>query len=161
MKNRIVLPVAALAGLVIGGAAVGSHVLTVPPAQVPTGMLVAHTSIDDVPLSALARAAAPRGTDLFVQHVRLGANVAVGWHTHPGPALVGIAAGSLTYEDGQASDCRRIVYRAGEGFVDRGFGHVHRVVAGEEGVDFYVAYLLPPGAATHVVSASVPGVCAS
>lgn len=149
------------AALVLGATALAGHVAVVPPATVPTGMLAAHSSIDDVPVSALARAVAPDGTDLFVQHVRLEANVATGWHTHPGPALVAIADGSLTYEDAHANRCNRIVYQEGEGFVDRGFGHVHRAIAGSEGVDFYVVYLLPPESPTHVISASGPSECAS
>ena len=161
MQKKIAVPLIALTVLVAGGAALASHVTTVPPSQVPTGMLAAHNSIPEVPVSALARAVAPRGTDMFVQHVRLGPNVAVDWHTHPGPAFVALVAGSLTYEDARANRCQPIVYRAGEGFVDRGFGHVHRVRAGEEGVDFYVSYLLPPGSPTHVIAAPAPPECAS
>ena len=114
-----------------------------------------------MPVSALARAVNPDGTDVFVQHVRLGANAPTGWHTHPGPALVTVVKGTLTYEDAEAKACNRITYAAGEGFVDRGFGHVHRAVAGTDGVDFYVVYLLPPGTATHVIPASAPAECSS
>jgi hypothetical protein len=41
----------------------------------------------------------------------------------------------------------------------RGFGHVHRAIAGPDGVDFYVTYVLPRGSATHVIAASVPAEC--
>jgi hypothetical protein len=150
----------ALALLVGAGGALAGHVTQVDPATVPTGFLAAHNSIDDVPVSALARAVTPDGADLFVQHVRLGANTPTGWHTHPGPALVTVVKGSLIYEDAAAANrCRRIAYAAGEGFVDRGFGHVHRAIAGPDGVDFYVVYVLPPASATHVVPASAPAEC--
>ena len=113
-------------------------------------------------LVPLARAVTPDGTDLLVQHVRLGANTPTGWHTHPGPALVAVVKGSLVYEDAAAANrCRRIAYGPGEGFLDRGFGHVHRAIAGPEGVDFYVTYLLPRGSETHVVSTSAPAECAA
>jgi len=161
MPKRHLTALVAGAALVIVGAAAAGHVAVVDPATVPTGMLAAHNSIDDVPVAALARAVKPDGTELYVQHVRLGANVATGWHTHPGPALVAVVDGSLTYEDAKANGCNRIVYDEGEGFVDRGFGHVHRAIAGADGVDFYVAYLLPPDSATHVISASAPTECAS
>lgn len=161
MRKEIVVPVVALAVLVGGGAALASHVMTVPPSQVPVGMLAAHNAVEDVPVSALVRAVTPRGTDLSVQHVRLAPDAPVPWHTHPGPAFVGVVGGSLTYEGALANRCRRIVYSIGEGFVDRGFGHVHRVVAGPEGADFYVAYLLPRGSETHVLSASAPAECVS
>jgi len=53
-----------------------------------------------------------------------------------GPALVAIVEGSLTYEDEQAKRCVDTTYIAGQGFVDRGFGHVHRSIAGPAGADF-------------------------
>jgi quercetin dioxygenase-like cupin family protein len=159
MRSKWIRAFAAIAVLVGAGAALASHVTQVDPATVPTGFLAAHNSIDHVPVSALARAVKPEGADVFVQHVRLGPNEATGWHTHPGPALVSVVKGSLTYEDAKARECNRVTYVAGEGFVDRGFGHVHRAIAGPDGVDFYVTYLLPPGSASHVIAASVPEAC--
>jgi quercetin dioxygenase-like cupin family protein len=157
--KMLILVLSTAAALAVVGVAVASHVTPVDPATVPTGFLVAHNSIGDVPVSALARAVTPDGADVFVQHVRLGANSPTGWHTHPGPALVTVVKGTLTYEDAESKTCNRITYAAGEGFVDRGFGHVHRAVAGADGVDFYVVYLLPPGTATHVIPASPPAEC--
>jgi quercetin dioxygenase-like cupin family protein len=161
MHLKWIWAVATIAALAAAGAAIASHVTQVDPATVPTGFLAAHNRIGDVPVSALARAVNPDGADVFIQHVRLGANAPTGWHTHPGPALVTVMKGSLTYEDAEAKTCNRITYAAGEGFVDRGFGHVHRAVAGADGVDFYVVYLLPPGTATHVIPASAPAECSS
>jgi len=76
------------------------------PATVPTGFLAAHNSIADVPISALARAVNADGADVFVQHVRLPANMSAGWHKHPGPALVEVVNGSLTYEDAKSAPAR-------------------------------------------------------
>jgi quercetin dioxygenase-like cupin family protein len=159
MKKRPLVAMAAITASVSVSVAVASHVAQVDPASVPTGFLAAHNSIKDVPISSLARAAASGGADVFVQHVQLGPGVATGWHTHPGPALVEVVKGSLTYEDEKASECRQLPYGEGSGFVDRGFGHVHRVVAGAQGVDFYVVYILPPGSATHLIPAAAPAAC--
>jgi len=159
MRVKVVLALAAVTALSGAGAAIANHVAQVDPAAVPTGFLAAHNSIADVPVEALVRAANPDGADVFVQHVRLPANVSTGWHTHPGPALVAVVKGSLTYEDAKANTCRDATYGPGTGFVDRGFGHVHRAIAGPDGVDFYVTYILPPGSETHVIpiaSASEP-----
>ena len=161
MHSRWAAAVATVTALAATGAAVASHVTQLDPATVPTGFLAAHSSIEDVPVSALARAVTPDGTDVFIQHVRLGPDAPTGWHTHPGPAIVTLAGGSLTYEDAAANTCRRATFEAGEGFVDRGFGHVHRAIAGAEGADFYVVYLLPRGTDTHVISASAPPECSS
>jgi hypothetical protein len=145
--------------LVAAGTALASHVTQTDPATVPTGFLVAHNSIGDVPVSALARAVKPDGADVFVQHVRLGSNAPTAWHTHPGPALVTVVAGKLTYEDAMSNRCHQVSYDAGEGFVDSGFGHVHRASAGPAGADFYVVYLLPPGSETHVIPTDAPAAC--
>ena len=161
MKRSAIATAVATVALVAAGAAVANHVTQVDPATVPTGFLVAHNSIGDIPLSALARAVTPKGADLFVQHVRLGANASTGWHTHPGPALVTIVKGSVTYEDAEANSCPQTTYSSGQGFVDRGFGHVHRATAGPDGVDFYVVYILPPGTETHVIPVNTaPEACA-
>jgi quercetin dioxygenase-like cupin family protein len=161
MQTRWIPALAAIAVLALAGGALATHVAQVDPATVPTGFLAAHNAVRDVPVSALARAVTPNGTDAFIQHVRLDPNVPTGWHTHPGPAIVSVVKGSITYEEAEANRCVDATYTAGEGFVDRGFGHVHRAIAGADGVDFYVVYLLPPGSATHVIPASAPPECSS
>jgi quercetin dioxygenase-like cupin family protein len=161
MQPKWTPALAAIAVLAFAGGALANHVTQVDPATVPTGFLAAHNSIRDVPVSALARAVTPDGTEAFIQHVRLGPNGQTGWHTHPGPAIVTVARGSIAYEDAEANRCIDTTYAAGEGFIDRGFGHVHRAIAGADGVDFYVVYLLPPGSATHVIPSSAPPVCSS
>jgi quercetin dioxygenase-like cupin family protein len=154
-QSRWPAALAAVAILTGGAVALGAHVTQVDPATVPTGFLAAHNSIADVPVGPFKRAVKRNGADFFVQHVRLGANGPTGWHTHPGPAFVQVVKGSLIYEDA----CTRATYGAGQGFVDRGFGHVHRAIAGADGVDFYVVYVLPSGSATHVIAADPPSGC--
>jgi quercetin dioxygenase-like cupin family protein len=161
MQTRWIPALAAIAVLALAGGALATHVAQVDPATVPTGFLAAHNAVRDVPVSALARAVTPNGADAFIQHVRLDPNVPTGWHTHPGPAIVAVVEGSVTYEEAEANRCVDATYLAGEGFVDRGFGHVHRAIAGADGVDFYVVYLLPPGSATHVIPANAPPECSS
>lgn len=163
MCSKWIVAIGGITAIASAGVAVASHVGEVDPATVPTGFLVAHNSVGDIPVSALARAVTPDGADVFVQHVRLGANVATGWHTHPGPAIVTVVGpkSALTYEDEQADQCKRVTYLGGQGFVDRGFGHVHRAVAGPDGADFYVTYLLPLGSENHVIGAPAPDACSS
>jgi hypothetical protein len=159
------LPVLAFGVLLIGGAvAFAAHQPQVDPSTVPTGFLATHNSVDQLRVSPFARAIKRQRADVLVQHVRLGPNAATGWHTHPGPAIVTVVGppgdsltppGSLTYEDA----CRQVTYGVGQGFLDRGFGHVHRAIAGPGGADFYVTYVLPSGSATHVISANQPASC--
>jgi quercetin dioxygenase-like cupin family protein len=48
------------------------------------------------------------------------------WHTHPGPVIVNVAAGELTYI--MAHDCVDRAFPAGTAFVDPGRGMVHTAV---------------------------------
>jgi quercetin dioxygenase-like cupin family protein len=154
----------AVAGvLTVGGAAaaIANHVTQVDPATVPTGFLAAHSKVEGIRVSAIARAVERRNADVSIQHARLAPNEATGWHTHPGPAMVAVVRGSITYEDAGHGKCQRATYVAGEGFFDRGFGHVHRAIAGRDGADFYPVYVLPPGSETHLIPATAPEECTS
>ncbi|HEX2127299.1 MAG TPA: hypothetical protein VHF45_12160, partial [Thermoleophilaceae bacterium] len=143
------------------GAAIANHVTQVDPATVPTGFLAAHSKVEGIRVSSIARAIQRRNADASIQHARLAPNEATGWHTHPGPAVVAVVRGSITYEDVDRGKCQRTMYVAGEGFCDRGFGHVHRAIAGPEGADFYPVYIHPSGSETHLIPATAPAECTS
>jgi quercetin dioxygenase-like cupin family protein len=157
--KRVLALVSAAAAVGAGGVALAGHVTVVDPATVPTGFLSAHVDVDQMRVSSFARAVKRHRADVFVQHARLAANEATPFHTHPGPALVTVVRGALTYEDAKGRHCRRKTYVAGKGFMDRGFGHVHRAVAGPEGADFYVTYILPSGSETHLTPRPTPRAC--
>jgi quercetin dioxygenase-like cupin family protein len=159
MRRTRTLALAGVATVCGAGAAFAAHVTQVDPATVPTGFLAAHNKVEGIRVASVARAVKRGKADVFVQHARLAANEVTPWHTHPGPVFVEVVKGSLTYEDGHHGECRRLTYRAGEGFFDRGFGHVHRAVAGADGADFYPVYVLPPDSATHVIPAAAPEEC--
>ena len=134
MRLRVIA-VAAIGGAVVLGVGVAfaAHAPEIDPATVPTGFFVAHNYVADIPVSPIARAVKPNGADVFVQHLSLGANQVFAWHTHPGPVVVTVRSGSLVYQDAGPNACRDRTYTAGQGFVDPGFGHVHRVIAGPAG----------------------------
>lgn len=161
MKLKRVLAVTGVLTVGGAGAALAAHVTQVDPATVPTGFLAAHNKVEGIRISSLARAVKHRKADVFIQHASLAANEATGWHTHPGPVFVEVVRGSVTYEDSAHGRCRQATYQAGEGFFDRGFGHVHRAIAGPEGADFYPVYVLPRGSATHLIPAPAPQKCTS
>jgi redox-sensitive bicupin YhaK (pirin superfamily) len=161
MRLRSSIAIAVLAAVTAVGVAGASHVSQVDPATVPTGFLAAHNHVADLPLLPLLRIALEarrEGADVFVQHARLGPNAATPWHTHPGPAIVTVVSGALTYQDAarHQGECRAVRYPAGTGFVDSGFGHVHRAFTESEGADFYVTYILPRGSENHLIEASAP-----
>ncbi|HEV8682369.1 MAG TPA: hypothetical protein VGS09_06305 [Actinomycetota bacterium] len=154
------IPLIVGAVLILGtGVALGSHVTQVDPATVPTGFLAAHNSVAEFPVGPFARAAAAEGAEVYVQHARIPAGGSTIWHTHPGPVMVTVVGGSLTYEDAHRGECRQRTYGPGFGFVDPGFGHVHRAVAGDSTLDFYAVYVLPPGSPNHLIAANQPEEC--
>jgi hypothetical protein len=159
MPRKVAVALVGAAVTVGAGAAIASHVSEIDPATVPTGFFVAHNYVADVPVSALVRAAEPNGSDVFVQHLRFAPNQAFPWHTHPGPVFGMVVSGSLTYEDAAANTCRDRTYTAGTGFVDPGFGHVHRAIGGPSGAEVYFFFMLPPGSETHINPASAPEEC--
>ena len=146
-----------------GGTALAAHVTEVDPATVPPGFLAAHNEVKirKGQASALKRIAEKGRADVFVHHIRLNPNEATGWHTHPGPVIVTVVRGSFTYERELHDECRQETFDAGEGFVDRGFGYVHRGIAGAEGVDLYATYLLRHGSENHLIAAEPPKECVS
>lgn len=160
MRHRRLLALVSV--LVVSGTAVAyaDHVTQVDAATVPVGVFTAHNRVSNVSTSALVRATKRNRADVTIQHARLAANQATVWHTHLGPGIVTVVSGSLTFEDAADGECRDSFYGAGRGFMDRGFGHVHRVVAGEQGADFYVVYVHPRGAGTPLIEAPAPQECA-
>ncbi|MGH2931236.1 MAG: hypothetical protein ACRDKK_00105 [Gaiellaceae bacterium] len=159
MRVKVILALAAAAVLLSAGGAIATHVPEIDPATVPTGFFVAHNHVADIPVSAIARAVNPNGADVFVQHLSLGANQAFAWHTHPGPVIVTVRSGSLIYQTAHHNTCLNRPYSAGQGFVDPGFGHVHRVIAGPAGAEIYSTFLLPPGSENHLITAPAPEEC--
>jgi quercetin dioxygenase-like cupin family protein len=81
-----------------------------------------------------------------------------GWHSHPGPSLVIVKAGTATFYHADDPTCTPHVVPTGSGFVDSG-GAVH-VVRNEGNVDLVtiVASLVPAGAARRIDEPD-PGNC--
>jgi quercetin dioxygenase-like cupin family protein len=102
-----------------------------------------------------------RSTDIAVQKVTIAPGGHTGWHTHPGPAVVVVKTGTLTFYDAHDPRCRPIQYPAGTAFVDQGVGHVH--IARNEGstpVELWVTYFVPGAAGGSFRNdAADPGHC--
>jgi quercetin dioxygenase-like cupin family protein len=159
MRLKLVAVVASGVVVLGAGVAIAAHAPEIDPATVPTGFFVAHNYVADIPVSPIARAVQPNGADVFVQHLSLGANQVFAWHTHPGPVVVTVRSGSLVYQDAGPNACRDRTYTAGQGFVDPGFGHVHRVIAGPAGAEIYSTFFLPPGSENHLITEPGPEEC--
>lgn len=83
--------------------------------------------------------------DVVVAKLTFAPHGFVGWHSHPGPAIVTISAGELTIVN--ESDCVPRLYAAGKAFLDPGQGNVHVAVNDTEAeVVVYATFIdIPPG----------------
>ena len=80
----------------------------------------------------------------------------VGWHTHPGPAIVAVQSGTVGIIN--ASDCVLRHYAAGMAFIDPGQGNVHvgfNAAAGETVA--FVMFLDVPSGQGPTIPADDPG----
>jgi hypothetical protein len=159
MRLKLVVPILGVVAACGAGVAVAAHP-QVDPAQVPTGFLTAHSTVNNIPAASIERALRSGKADVFIEHARLTPNQETGYHTHPGPAFVVVQRGSVRLDEASADGCRRRGYGQGRGFVDGAGRRAHRLVAGASGADLYEVYLLPRRTGPHQNAAS-PGACAS
>lgn len=100
--------------------------------------------------------------ETVVQQIVLSPGGQTGWHSHPGPVIVLIKAGALTFYSGDDSACGSRTYTAGQSFIDSGQGHVHlaRNESASADLELWAVYLdVPPGGAFRI-DAPAPGNCA-
>jgi quercetin dioxygenase-like cupin family protein len=98
--------------------------------------------------------------DVVTQTITITPGGHTGWHSHPGPVIVTITAGTMSFYDGDDPTCSRVAFNAGDTFIDQGRGHVH--IARNEGstnLVLYATYLLPVGAPLRT-DEPAPGNCA-
>lgn len=96
--------------------------------------------------------------DVVVHTITIAPGGHSGWHTHPGQAIVLVKSGTFTVYD--AKTCTPEVYRAGEVFVDRGYGDVHIARNnGTQATELHVTYLDVPVGGAFRTDAADPGTC--
>jgi quercetin dioxygenase-like cupin family protein len=105
---------------------------------------------------------APDAQETVVQEIVIGPGGHTGWHSHPGPVVVLVKSGALTFYDGDDPGCTPRRYEAGQAFIDRGQGHVHiaRNLSTTDNLELWATYFdVPPGGAFRL-DVPDPGNCA-
>ena len=99
--------------------------------------------------------------EVAVQEITIGPGGTTGWHSHPGPVVVVVKAGALTYVREDHGACLETVYSAGMAFVDPGQGHVHTAFnRGTENLVLYATYFdVPAGGSPRIDEPVVPPTC--
>ena len=100
-------------------------------------------------------------SDVYVTRNAIAVGGHSGWHTHPGPSLIIVTVGEIMAYDADDPSCTPKLYRAGEGFVDPGDGHVHLLRNETDAPAETVAVQILPKDATRRLDAPAPGNCPS
>ena len=98
--------------------------------------------------------------ETVIQQIVIAPGGSTGWHSHPGPVVVLIKSGQMSFYSSEDPTCTVRTYSAGEAFIDSGQGHVH--IARNEGsvnLELWATYFdVPPGGAFRI-DAPNPGNC--
>jgi quercetin dioxygenase-like cupin family protein len=88
-------------------------------------------------------------SDVYMTHFKLAPGAHGGWHSHPGPSIIAVKAGTATFYD-ECDNFTRHQYPAGTGFVEDA-GCVH-LLANEGDVDLevVVVQIVPFGAPRRI-----------
>lgn len=98
--------------------------------------------------------------ETVTQEIVIAPGGTTGWHSHPGPVVVLIKAGQMSFYDSDDPTCTVRTYSTGESFVDFGQGDVH--IANNEGsVDLvlWATYFDVPAGGAFRIDAPNPGGC--
>jgi quercetin dioxygenase-like cupin family protein len=98
-------------------------------------------------------------SDVYVVDNKLAPGGTTGWHSHPGPSLILVVAGTVTNYTGDDPSCTGHPYAAGTGFIDPGGEDVHMLRnVGKAQAETIAVQLLPQGA-DRKIDKPDPGNC--
>lgn len=151
----------------LGVLALSGTVLATPGSGVTTKALATVTGVDPIDVKVNSRTetaswklklSTTAVSDVHVLEHTLAPGATFGWHSHPGPSLVFVKAGTLSRYSGADPTCTAQLQPAGSTFVeDAGTVHVAR---NEGAVDVVLVQtsLVPAGAARRI-DQPAPGNC--
>ena len=146
--------VAVMATISVVAATPGSGVLSAP--VLARGTLDAGVKVDTADVKLKTR----DDIDVATQTITIAPGGHTGWHSHPGPVIVTISSGTMSFYSADDPTCSPTTYQPGDTFVDQGGSHVH-IARNEGGTNLvlFATYLLPVGAGLRT-DAPDPGTCA-
>lgn len=104
---------------------------------------------------------APGAGEVVVQEITIAPGGTTGWHSHPGPVVVVVKQGTLTYVRAVGGECVDTDYSAGTAFVDPGQGHAHTAFnLGSDNLVLIATYFdVPVGGNQRIDVPVVPSAC--
>ncbi|MCP9487911.1 MAG: hypothetical protein MSC30_18885 [Gaiellaceae bacterium MAG52_C11] len=146
VRSKFALLVVALAGV---AALVAGSVYAIS-IEVPARGTFATTK-DKVDLAHGVARLIAEPADAAVQKIVLEPGEGPNWHTHAGPVTVIVKSGNFTFVE--SNHCSERTYTAGQVFVDKGFGEVHRAYnPGPGTTEVWAFYVIPKGAGLIIPS---------
>ena len=139
----------------VGLATPGGGVLSVDTSRATVGAF--HVESESGPFEVELKS---KGlADIVTQTVTFAPGGFSGWHSHPGPAIVSVRSGTLTFYEADDPNCTPHVFPAGTAVVEPG-GDVH-IARNEhaENLTLNVTYIVPQNAALRIDHPR-PGNCA-
>ena len=95
------------------------------------------------------------GLEVIVRSFAYAPGSYTGWHKHPGPVLIQVVEGTVTFFEAD-DPCTPIVVHAGQGYLDDGVqGHIGRNLSGAPARDVTI-YLAPPGTQVSQLRIDMP-----
>ena len=130
-KNTIILPLLIVLALVVGAASA----LATPSCGMPPPLILALEHYPSGSLDLMCNEFDSYGwflktivkgdSDVYIVQNTFPPGADTGWHTHPGPSLVTVTAGTITVYEADALNCTPKIYNTGDSFTDLGCGDVH------------------------------------
>ena len=155
-----------VAAIIVLAGAVTPVVLATPGSGILSATVVARGSFQD-PVDIKFKVKdgrqdvlhVPNAGETVMQQIIIGPGGQTGWHSHPGPVVVLVKSGVLSFFSGNGP-CTPGNRSAGQAFIDSGQGDVHLAAnLGTENVELWVTYFdVPPGGAFRIDAAN-PGNC--
>jgi quercetin dioxygenase-like cupin family protein len=168
-RTPILTTIAAIAAV---GALVAAALVVAPARATPssgvTTTILTKSLFDEIHVKARAHTAdlwkaqlkTHGQSDVYIVDNKFAPGGTAGWHSHPGPSLILVVAGTVTNYLGDDPNCTPHTYTAGAGFIDPGSGHVH-LLRNETGApaETIAVQLLPKDADRRIDVPVAPGNC--
>jgi quercetin dioxygenase-like cupin family protein len=144
----------ALVACGLGGFRLGLAWATPPQGFTPTN-IVGPVTLDEFDTFAerdddwKARLKTKGPSDVYITHLKIVPGGHGGWHSHPGPSIITVKAGTATFYD-ECNDFVPQVYPTGSGFVEDA-GCVHLLTnEGSVDLEVVVVQIVPQGAPRRI-----------
>jgi len=156
-RLTVALTIALASALTLGGIALATSQMGVTPTAIASGTLgPVNLNVKTGPWMTHLRTKGDSTVAVVENRVAPGGTF--GWHSHPGPSLIIVKTGTITFYHADDPTCSPHEYSAGDALVDTG-NQIH--VGRNEGTDEVVVIVtrFTPVGATPRIDHAAPGNC--